>query len=206
MQQLWVKAQTWCPLIGSKRDPKVITASSRIVVVCSPGDFPGCFFSNGGQCVQWLLYFCFPPSAPAPNSPLEVWMAASRDGSSRKTKPIKLVCSETVFYNRLSVAGLLSLNTWTDNYWRRCRWGSSAFRAHAGAPVKSCEFDGQHFFKLKYYFTCSVIQMWQHVGQPLLALRRIRGRNVKDEREPRAPLGDLNGIFQIAIMSENKEI
>ena len=44
--------------------PKVIIAATWIFVLfCSLDDFPGYLFSNGGQCVQSFLYFCFPPSA-----------------------------------------------------------------------------------------------------------------------------------------------
>lgn len=44
--------------------PKVIIAASWIFLFfCSLDDFPGYLFSNGGQCVQSFLYFCFPPSA-----------------------------------------------------------------------------------------------------------------------------------------------
>lgn len=43
--------------------PKVIIAASSIFVFfCSVDDFPGYLFSNGGQCAQSFLYFCFPHS------------------------------------------------------------------------------------------------------------------------------------------------
>lgn len=44
--------------------PKVIMAISRFFCFfCSLDDFPRYLFSNGGQCMQSFLYFCFPPSA-----------------------------------------------------------------------------------------------------------------------------------------------
>lgn len=86
--------------------------------------------------------------------------------SENKTNQVGLFLN--CIYNKLGVARFLSFNTWADNYWSRCKWGSRAFRAHAGAKVNSCwqQLDGQtFFFFLIKYFRFSVIHLWQHVEQ-----------------------------------------
>lgn len=66
VQLLQVKPQTWWPLIYSMREYWILARNYCSILnfcfFCSLHDFPGYLFSNGGQCVQLFLYFCFPPT------------------------------------------------------------------------------------------------------------------------------------------------